>query len=762
MQNIDGNKGAGFLFVLFLFFFNPVPAQIGTVRGLIRDTGDRPLPYADVLLLKYPDSSMIRGTVSDSLGKFVFVRIPEGKYLMGVTLTGFEQAFTGTFVINAENPEIDLRYLHLSLANRQLKEVTVSARKPMFEQKADRTIINVKNNITSAGGSALEVLEKSPGVTVSRQDNSIAIYGKTGVSVMINGKISYMPAGALIQFLSGINAGNIERIELITVPPSKYDAGGNGGYINIVLINNPYSGFNGSYFLTAGFGLRPLGAAGMNFNLREGKINFYGNYSFKYDHTIQTSTAFTRFMRSGNQIEDGSNSYRDAITQVHNIRMGLDYQLDNSTIVGVLISGYSSKWSMVAENGSTISINHLPDTIITMKDDPEINLWQNISTNINYQHLFRPGNIIYFDINYIYYKDHNPNTYSTDYFDQQNKFLYHENSRGDKTTPIHFQVYSIDYKTPFGKKVTLEAGLKWTLSDFTNEVSVDDFRQGVWNPVPDLTAKYMLKENISAAYGSFSINPDNRTTLSGGLRYEYTSSNLGTKETANLISRKYGELFPTFYISHKINADNQFSFSYNRRISRPTFNDLAPFTIFFDPKTYYSGNPTLQPAIANTVQAAYGFRKYNFTISYTYETNTIDNFYFQPQRMDTLNNILYLSARNFDDEHYLNAAFSLPITLSRWWTMQYNISMNWVRINTAFEKIPVLLNNINYSLNSIQRFTLPGEFAIELSGFYTSASYVGTSKRKPFYQVDLGLQKKIGKKKDILRFTAGDIFNSGR
>ncbi len=213
-----------------------------------------------------------------------------------------------------------------------MKEITVSARKPMFEQKADRTIINVKNSITSAGGSALEVLEKSPGVTVSRQDNSIAIYGKTGVSVMINGKISYMPADALIQFLSGVNAGNIERIELITTPPSKYDAGGNGGYINIVLINNPYAGFNGSYFLTAGFGLRELGATGLNFNFRDGKINFYGNYSFKYDHTIQTSTALTRFMRSGNLVEDSSNSYRDAITQVHNIRIGLDYQVDNSTI----------------------------------------------------------------------------------------------------------------------------------------------------------------------------------------------------------------------------------------------------------------------------------------------------------------------------------------------------------------------------------------------------------------------------------------------
>src|SRR4029077_16665136 len=169
-------------------------------------------------------------------------------------------------------------------------------------------------------------------------------------------------------------------------------------------------------------------------------------------HTIQTSSAYTRFTRAASLIEDNSFSYRDAVTQVHNIRLGLDYQIDNATIIGVLLSGYSSKWKMVANNGSTVSYNQTPDTIITMRDDPEINLWQNISSNINYQHEFKPGKIIYFDINYIYYKDHNPNTYYTDYYDRQNKYLSHQNLRGEKTTPIHFQVYSTDYKTPLGKK----------------------------------------------------------------------------------------------------------------------------------------------------------------------------------------------------------------------------------------------------------------------------------------------------------------------
>jgi hypothetical protein len=761
MRNLVRIAGAGFLFILFNFFFNPASAQVGAIQGVIRDTGNKSVPYANVLLLKSSDSSLVKGTVADSLGRYIFIHISEGEYFLTASQIGFDPAYTQTFNIINQESVFEGGIIHLLQTNHQLKTVTVSARKPMFEQEVDRTVINVRGSITSAGGSALEVLEKSPGVSINRQDNSIAVNGKSGVSVMINGKISYMPADALIQFLSGVSAGNIEKIELITTPPSKYDAGGNGGYINIVLINNPYAGFNGSYFLTAGYGSRPLAALGFNFNYRSGKINFYGDYSFTYNHTIQTSTAFTQFVRSGELITNNSYSDRDCITQVHNIRLGADYQVNPTTILGVLLSGYSSRWSMIAQNGVSTGKNNIPDTTIKTVDDPEINLWQNISANVNFQHTFKPGKLLYFDVNYIFYKDNNPNTYFTDYFDRNNKYLFHEDQRGGKTTPIHFQVYSSDYTTHIGKNVSMEAGVKLSLSNFNNDVHVDYLRQGIWVPDSSLSVNYVLHENIGAAYASFNISPGKQFSMSAGLRYEYTSSNLGSGQVSNMISRKYGEFFPTFYISKKINPDQSINFSYSRRITRPTFNDLAPFTIFFDPKTYYSGNPTLQPAIANAIQAGYAIKKYNFSISYTHENSTIDNFYFQTQRVDTIKNAVYLSARNFLYEDYLTASVSVPVTMNGWWNMQNNITGNWIQINTAYENVPVMLKNFNFEFNSIQRFTLPNEVAIEISGLYSSPALMGTAKRKALYQVNAGIQKKIGGKNDLLRFSANDIFNSG-
>jgi hypothetical protein len=381
--------------------------------------------------------------------------------------------------------------------------------------------------------------------------------------------------------------------------------------------------------------------------------------------------------------------------------------------------------------------------------------------NLNFQHTYKPGSTLFLDANYIYYKDDNPNTYSNSYYNNLKEFLYREDLKSGKVTPINLWVFSSDYTSKLGDKISMEGGGKISLAKFNNDVHVDKLSQGTWVPEAGLSANYFLKENIAAAYASFTMNPNNKLMLRAGLRYEYTTSNLGTTKTANIVNRKYGELFPTFYISQKFDKDNSINFSYSRRITRPAFNDLAPFTIFFDPKTFYSGNPALQPAIANTVQAGYTYKNYNLTLSYTRENNTIENFYFKTQSIDTITNTVYLSASNFKYEQYLNASISLPFTVTKWWSMQNNINGNWRQVNTTYADEPVQLQIFNYSFNSTQRFVLPKDFAVEITGFYSSPAYFGTLKRKSIYQVDAGIQKKFGNKKDILSFTGYDMLNSG-
>jgi hypothetical protein len=457
-------------------------------------------------------------------------------------------------------------------------------------------------------------------------------------------------------------------------------------------------------------------------------------------------------------IRNVSFSDRDATRKVHTPRIGIDVQLDSSTVIGALISGYNNMWTMTADNGATVFINNQTDTVISTVNK-EVNHWKNLMTNLNFQHTFKPGKVIYFDANYIYFHDRNPNTYVNNFFDGAKNPIYQENLRSGKVTPINFKVFSTDYVTTVGKKITVESGMKFTFSRFSNDVSVDYLKLNEWVTTPELSAEYKLKENIGAAYTSFTINVNSKTTLKAGLRYEYTSSNLGTTTVANIIDRKYGQLFPTFYMTRTINENNSVNISYSRRITRPTFNDLAPFTIFFDPKTFFTGNPALQPALANAVQASYIHRNYIFSLAYTHEMNSIEGF--QTVRVDSISNLLYLSAKNFDYEQYLTASVSMPVNITNWWTMQNNMNVNWRQVNTVYNSLPVQLQVVYYNVISSQRFTLPNDLSFELSGMYSSASYFGTAKLKYLYQVDAGVQKKFNKGKDNIRFSANDMFNSG-
>lgn len=742
------------IFYLMLTIHN-VKAQ-SAIHGIIKDANGKPLQYATVLLLKASDSSLVKGAISTTTGSYVFQSITMGKYFIRADFTGMENADTKKFVVDKDKRDIHLETLNLKTATTTLARVTVAVKKPLYEQQVDRMVINVKGAITDAGGTALDVLEKSPGVLVNRQNNSIAVNGKDGVVIMINGKITYMPISAVMQMLAGINAGNIEKIEIITTPPAKYDAEGNAGYINIVLINNPYSGFTGSYHFTAGYGKREQPQAGANFNYRNGKLNIYGNYSFTWIHYLQEIDNVRQINKSADTTISNSFSDRDGLMKTHNLLLGADYQLDTSTIIGAVINGFNSHWGMTALNGANISSNNITDTTINVVDK-EINHWQNIMVNANVHHKFKNKGALDVDANYIYYKDDNPNAYANYYYDGAGNFLFLNNEQSGKITPIYFKVFSTDYSKQITQKINMEAGAKLSLSEFTNNISVKNLVQQHWIADSNFTAFYLLKENIGAAYTSFTGNLSSKTTLKAGLRYEYTTSLLTSEEAGTIVNRKYGEWFPTFYISQKKDDKNSFNFSYSRRITRPTYNDLAPFTIFWDPKTFFTGNPALQPAIANTVQASYVHKNKIFSLSYTTENNTIESF---QNTVDTGNNTQYMSAYNFHKVQYTAASAALPFRVNEWWSMQNNFIGTWTKITTIWYKAPLGLSLLSYNINTTQSFTLPKDFNIELTGYYYSASYFGTQKYKGFYQVDFGAQKKFNKK-DNLRFASRDMFNSG-
>ncbi|MEJ7768394.1 MAG: outer membrane beta-barrel family protein [Chitinophagaceae bacterium] len=725
-----------------------------SVGGIIVDADEKPMEGASVLLLNFKDSSLAKGSVTTKQGSFVFEHIPANSYLIACSFTGFKDTYSPVFSVSSDK-DISLPVIRILEKVANLDKVTVSAKKPLFEQKIDRMVINVMNSITNTGSTALEVLMRSPGITVNQQNNTLSMNGKDGVVVMLNGKINRMPIEAMVQLLGGMSSANIEKIELITTPPTNFDAEGNAGFINIVLKKNTQFGTNGSASVTAGYGIGggPVTSTGINLNHRIEKWNFYGDYSFARTMPNTEIILYRKVMNGSNKVENFMNSDRDDFRRNHSGRIGIDYEINKKTVAGILLSGFSNLYGMKAVNNSRIYLNKTLDTTIII-NNPERHPLDSYSANFNIQHQLSSDRQLSVNVDYIYYRDANTLSYLNDFYKGNGSLLYSERTKSSKETPINFWVATVDHTMKIGKQIDMEAGLKTTFSHFINDVRVEREIQNRWTLDNNFTSKHNLEEIILAAYTSFNIKLGEKTNAKAGLRYEYTNSNLGSEVKKNIVDRHYGNLFPSLFVSHAINEKTSFNFSYSRRITRPTFNDMAPFVYFVDPNTVFSGNPALQPSFANAVKWDYLLKQFVFSLSYTHEKNTITNF---SPRVDPITNRHTLVAENQKDKDILSVTVSLPFTITKGWTMQNNISGYWQQLNAFYKGVPLQITQRNINLNSTQSFTLPKNFTIELNGAYQSGGLFGIYKIRSTTSLNFGVQKKLGVNGGTLLFNVTDF-----
>ena len=734
-----------FLSCLFTLAANVTIAQY-QISGKLIDTNNEPLGFANIVLSLKADSSFVNGTTSDFDGNFFLSVQNENTYFVTISMLGYDSYLSEPFTLNKQNKEQIFESIRLSEGGLQLEEVTVTARKPIFEQKIDRTVINLENRVATAGANALEVLEQSPGVIVNRSSGAIGMLGKDGVNVMINGKLNYMPNDALLQFLSGLDANNILKIELITTPPANLDAQGNAGYINIVLKSNPNEGLQGSYALTGGYGRGILGNGSINLNYRKRKINLFGNYAY----TRNDQEQFTSLNRTINSFQSSLTSEREPIRNNQNARLGLDYQVGKNTTVGILFSGYLNKWDMNALN--TIS-EKATNEITIISQNREDNDWQHLQSNFNATHQFNNGGSLSTDFDYLYYKNENPTRYDQTFQDENGVVISNPEIFSTKTTPFDILVGKVDYSIPLSDNMNFSIGTKYVKSNFENDVLVEEDNVSL----DAFTSKSNLEENIFAVYSELDYQATEKIRLKGGLRYEYTDTELNSSNGGQVIDRKFGSLFPSLFFNYKINPTSQFNLSYSKRINRPSFSDMAPFIIFLSPNTSFGGNAALQPAIANTFKADYRYKTVNFSVQYTQEDSTIVRF---QNRFDPATNTQIIIPDNLQEQRTVSASVAFPLRVNDWWNMRlFGIYTYQTAVSVDDELGTQEFDQNVFRLNGSQSFKLPNDFGIELSGFYQTTSLNGNVKFEPQGVLNFGIQKKL-KNNARLTFNINDVFNS--
>lgn len=732
----------------------------GTVKGNVTDANRKPVEFATILLLKAADSTLVKGAVADAGGLFELAPIAEGRYLVAATQVGFQKTYSQPFALRA-GQTVALPELRMAEAAKQLNEVKVTAQKPFIEQQIDKTVVNVENSVVSAGSTALEVLERAPGVTVDREGN-ISLKGKADVRVMIDGKPTYLTAQDLSNLLRNMQSNQVATVEIMTNPPAKYDAAGNAGIINIRLKKAANLGFNGSATLGYGYGLYGKQNGSVNLNYRENKWNLFGNYSVNRRRGWREQD-ITRVFREGNAVasffdQSAENFQR---SHSHNFKAGADYFASKKTTVGVLVTGSLGRWGQTSNNVTDIYQGMTTLDYTTLTNAVHSQPWQNLATNFNYKRtLDSAGRELTADLDYAFYNNHNDQTFDIRNF----------NSLGNPISPLRTDIglqlgkvdiysFKADYVHPLGKKAKLEAGVKTSFVTTDNDMKFYiRLQREVPRPDsldPGRTNQFVYRENINAAYLNFS-HQFNKTGVQLGLRLEHTAARGHQVTTDSVFTRNYVNLFPSVFVKHELNKKNSLGFSYSYRIDRPDYGTLNPFVYFLDPYTYGQGNPFLRPQFTHAFETTHtfgGFLTTTLNYSRTHDVMT------QVLKQDDAQRVTFQTVENIGFRENMGLAVSATFPVKKWWTTTNYVNVFRNRYVGQLLGGDLDLSFTSFTANVQNQFTLGKKgWSAELSGFYTHGFLEGILVGQPMGQVSVGVQKQLWNKKASLRLNVRDVF----
>ncbi|WP_420147155.1 outer membrane beta-barrel protein [Spirosoma sp.] len=740
----------------------------GTVNGHVATATGKPLEFTTLMLLKAKDSVLVKGAISDVDGKYAFENVGAGRYVVAAQQVGYRKTYSAPFEIDEKQPALEIPTLAMTDETKNLTEVKVIAQKPFIEQQVDRTVVNVENSIVASGNTALEVLEKAPGVTIDRQNDQIQLKGKAGVIVYIDGKQTYLSQQEVSNLLKNTPSDNIASIEIITNPGSKYDAAGNSGIINIKMKKNKNFGTNGNVIVGAGYGWvnnlsgtrndLPKFNSSLNLNHREGKLNLFGNYSYTNRQSAQINELNRVIPFNGRTTYFDQTSFRPNQFVGHSYKAGLDYFVSQKSTIGVLVNGFSNDWQSAGQNNTLISDGNRQLTSKALTRTDMRNFLSNVTTNVNYKYDMGKGREWTVDADYVHYGGDNTNNLSTAYTNAENAMIRpNQDVRNLMPSTINIMAFKTDYVHPMKNGSKWEAGLKSSFVKADNNTIYDTLQQETRQWLPDASRSNQFKydENINAGYINYA-GKFGKLKVQAGLRAEHTHS-VGTSVTLNqTVDRNYLNIFPTLFLSRQLDTNNVLNLSYSRRIDRPDYQNLNPFVFYLDPYTFQKGNPFLQPQYTNSVELTHVFKNMiTTTLGFSRTSDFINR---ETPRQIASENITYVTPENQGHLDNLSLNVSFPVTIAKWWRMQNNVNTYYQSYQTFYSGTPYEVKLVAYNVYTSNNFTLSKTLSAEVSGWYNSASQYGFYRAQPMGAFSVGVQKKVMEGKGSLKLNVSDPF----
>jgi hypothetical protein len=740
----------------------PAVVKNGKVSLTVLNQQNNPLENVTVELLKAKDSSLVKAGITDKTGNAYLERLPAGNYLIKASMVNYQSQFTKGISISEENNDIKAGSIVLQPRSGELKEVAVTTRKPFIQKLTDRIVVNVENSIVSAGSSAIDVLERSPGVNIDQND-VISLRGKQGVIVMIDGKPSPLTGSDLANYLRGLPSSALERIDIITNPSAKYDASGNSGIIDIRMKKDQRLGANGTFTAGYGQGVYPKANTGLTFNYRNKKINVYGNYNYAYrvnlNHLFLDRNFYTNGVFTG---QDKKDNYTVAPLSSHTVRVGADYFADKKTVIGFVVNSNFTHFTRTNDNSSVV-YNSQRNPSFTFKtqagNNDHIN---NAVANINFKHTFSPGKELTADADYGVFNSASLSSTATRYYNlngssQKPDYILN----GDQDGNLTLQTAKIDYVNPMKKGAKFETGAKTSYVKTDNDAKFFDVSSGTPQNDVNKTNRFYYEEYNNAGYVNFS-QEFKKYNFQLGLRGEQTKINTRQVKGNITFDSSYFQLFPSAYFNYKIKEDKTLGVSVSRRIDRPGYSQLNPFLFLIDVSTYATGNPGLLPQISWSYELSYTLKSLNFTLGYSRTKNNqnvaITRFKDVFPNIPSDDNVTVQIPVNLSSSDYFGLSVSAPVKINSWWNMINNGNVYYNKFHGNLGGTTLNNRKPVFEMRTYNTFLLKKGWTTELNGSYNSGGRSGFMVFDPQWALSAGIQKTFWKNKGTLRFNITDIF----
>ncbi len=747
----------------FLFCSLAHAQQTGSIEGSVTDINRQPIEFANVIISPQSDSSAITsGTVTDSLGRFLLSDIPLGDYFLNVQFIGYE-GHRQAVSLDEGKSEVVLPGIVLAEGATTLRGVEVSAIRNLIQKTEEGIVLNASDNLTQIGGSAADLLKNMPGV-MAGAEGEITLRGKIPL-VLINGRVSGIGGTDRSANLEQIPAGSIERIEIITNPSSKYDADAEGGIINLVLKKNTDLGTNGAIASGAGFGERYRLNATLLLNHKTKKWNFGGAYDNWY-------TTRTRRV-SGDRVQfDLPEEYHltqrrfdERVIQNQNARVNIDFSPDEKNTLN-----FEAIWLFQGEDNNetlttTTETAALDFTGRNRRHSNEIRRFYTGEALLEYARKFnKPDQALTFRASSSFDDDRENTLITTqallpDYSETGDPYLQKtHNYENSSLTNL-----SLDYAHPTGANSLVETGFKSIFRVLDNDFLRQNQTNGDFVTDPANTDIFNFREQIHAAYLQYGAwvgdkkSPDWKYGV--GLRAEQVWNNGDLEIQPLQFKNDYFNIFPSAHLIRYAANRDMLKLTYGRRINRPSFGQLIPFTDITDSLNTRAGNPALKPELAHSLELAYSHAFENGSFSATaFYRNTSD--VILPFTTLDSNGVAFTKPLNFGNAETFGLDGLVAWNPARIWSINLNVSGYDLRIENTDPALGLQRNQWTYFAKLINNFTPWQGGKIQLTANYTSPIAIPQGERVAVYFLDLGFQQKIWKGKGRLGLAVTDIFDT--